>query len=75
MLAKSKTGLVGPVSSSVELDAVTSPRGANWQQGFSGQFDQKCHRYLVPAKNHRRREEHAFASASALPMRDLVQMF
>ncbi len=28
---KKKAGLVGPVSYSVELDAVTSQRGANWR--------------------------------------------
>jgi hypothetical protein len=29
--AKKKAGLVGPVSRGVELDAVTSQRGANWR--------------------------------------------
>ena len=36
---------------------------------FSGQFDQKSHCALVPGENKRRREEHALASARAMPIK------
>ena len=65
---KNKTGLVGPVSSGVELRCGYITLRRDLAPRVLRSVWPECHCRFVPAKNCRRREEHALAIASAMPI-------